>query len=90
MNAKKVGFWVTIFVVIFFILDGDRWEFLPQPMRNASFETRTFLIGLWPDWLKPKDRDQERQEEIDRLQGQAREPAPEQSLEQLSNPFGMS
>ncbi|NMG61116.1 hypothetical protein E1H12_22030 [Geitlerinema sp. P-1104] len=74
MNAKKVGFWATILIVIFFILDGDRWEFLPQPMRNASFETRMFFIGLWPDWLKPRDRDEQRQEEIDRLQGQVHEP----------------
>lgn len=86
MNAKKVGFWVTIFVVIFFILDGDRWGFLPQPMRNASFQTRTFLIGLWPDWLKPKDRNEEMEQEIERLQGQISAPVPKPSRLQRSDP----
>lgn len=90
MNAKKVGFWATILIVIFFILDGDRWEFLPKPMRDASFETRTFLIGLWPDWLKPKDRNQDREEEIERLQGQVPEQLPEQFLEPLSDSSGIT
>lgn len=74
MNAKKVGFWLAVFLIIFYILDGDRWSFLPQSMRNASYESRTFLIGLWPDWLKPKDRNREREEEIERLEGRRSNP----------------
>jgi hypothetical protein len=68
MNAKKVSFWIVALAVIFFIFDGDRWSFLPQSMRNASYESRTFLIGLWPDWLQPKDRNQDTEEEIRRLE----------------------
>jgi hypothetical protein len=90
MNAKKVGFWAVILIAIFFILDGDRWEFLPQPVRSASFETRTFLIGLWPDWLKPKDRNEDMEEEIERLQGQVVAPVPEPSCLPLSDSSSLS
>ncbi|MGC9502430.1 hypothetical protein [Baaleninema sp.] len=68
MNAKKIGFWAVVVLAVLFIVDGDRWEFLPQPMRNASYQSRTFLVGLWPDWLKPKDRNQEREQQIEELE----------------------
>ncbi|WP_017661543.1 hypothetical protein [Baaleninema simplex] len=68
MNAKKIGFWTVVILIVLFIVDGDRWTFLPQSMRDASYQSRTFLVGLWPDWLKPKDRDQQRQEQIEQLE----------------------
>ncbi|MDC0835270.1 hypothetical protein CKA32_006288 [Geitlerinema sp. FC II] len=68
MNAKKIGFWAVVILLVLFIVDGDRWTFLPRSMRDASYQSRTFLVGLWPDWLKPKDRDQQRQEQIEQLE----------------------
>ncbi|MBO9998988.1 MAG: hypothetical protein J7641_08280 [Cyanobacteria bacterium SID2] len=68
MNTKKIGFWAVVLLVALFIIDGDRWEFLPRSMRNASYNSRTFLVDLWPDWLKPKNRNQQREQEIEQLE----------------------
>ena len=56
-----------VLAVITFITSGDTWEFLPKPMQEASTTTREFFVSLWPEWLKPKDVDAEREKEIEQL-----------------------
>ena len=63
-NLLKILF---VLAVATFITSGDTFEFLPQPMRDASVTTREFLVSLWPDWLRPKDRNAEREQELDNL-----------------------
>jgi len=70
MLPKKMFFPLTVLFIIF-VITGDRLTFLPYPVRNASYQSRTFVLGLWPDWLKPKDQNQQREQEIEKLQGQA-------------------
>ena len=65
---KKLTFPAFI-LAIAFIFAGDRLAFLPAPVRALSYNSRAFLGGLWPDWLRPKDRNEGRQDEIDRLEG---------------------
>ncbi len=64
---KKLSFPALVLIVAF-ILAGDRLMFLPQPVRAASYHSRAFLGGLFPDWLQPKDRNQQRQDQIDELE----------------------
>ncbi|MGB3404828.1 MAG: hypothetical protein WBA77_19240 [Microcoleaceae cyanobacterium] len=56
-----------VLAVITFIASGDTLEFLPKPMREASTTTREFLASLWPEWLKPQDRDAGREKELEQL-----------------------
>ena len=63
-NLLKILF---VLAVATFITSGDTFEFLPQPMRDASVTTREFLVSLWPDWLRPKDRDAGREKELEQL-----------------------
>ncbi|MEL7036803.1 MAG: hypothetical protein AAFO04_14445 [Cyanobacteria bacterium J06592_8] len=67
MNPRKlIGIFFLLLVAIF-ITSGDTYEFLPKPARDASVKSREFIVGLWPDWLRPKDRDSKREQELEQL-----------------------
>ncbi|MEG4088955.1 hypothetical protein [Microcoleus sp. Pol12B4] len=51
-----------------FTLYGDTLTFLPKPVRDSSVASRKFFVGLWPDWLRPRDFNEKRQQDIDKLQ----------------------
>ncbi|MEG4112297.1 MULTISPECIES: hypothetical protein [unclassified Microcoleus] len=51
-----------------FTLYGDTLTFLPKPVRDTSVASRKFFVGLWPDWLRPRDFNEKRQEDIEKLQ----------------------
>ena len=63
-RRQLLGIFVLLLVAIF-ITSGDSFEFLPKPARNASRQSREFIVGLWPDWLKPVDRDSQREKELE-------------------------
>ncbi len=68
MNPKKLLGIFFLLLVAIFITSGDTYEFLPDSAREASFKSREFIVGLWPDWLRPKDRDSQRERELEQLQ----------------------
>ncbi|WP_413162556.1 hypothetical protein ACL6C3_26200 [Capilliphycus salinus ALCB114379] len=68
MNPKKLLGIFFLLLVAIFITSGDQYEFLPPSAREASVKSREFIVGLWPDWLRPKDRDAERERELEQLQ----------------------
>lgn len=73
MTPKKILGWTAIILVITFITSGDTFNFLPKPARDASKTSREFLVSLWPEWLKPKDTNAEREQEIKKIeQGQTK------------------
>ncbi|MEM7554491.1 MAG: hypothetical protein AAF378_10390 [Cyanobacteria bacterium P01_A01_bin.84] len=58
---RKPGIFLLLVVFLLFIALGD--SILPEPMKSASYNTRTginnFVIGLFPSWepkLDPKKR----------------------------------
>ncbi|MGL5082606.1 MAG: hypothetical protein ACRC8A_14055 [Microcoleaceae cyanobacterium] len=53
--------------MLFFVLSGDSWSFLPQSARNVSVKTREFFGSFWPSWLQPKDTNEQREEELKQL-----------------------
>ncbi|ABG53326.1 hypothetical protein Tery_4334 [Trichodesmium erythraeum IMS101] len=55
-------------VAIVFVSFGDSLEFIPEPIQNASFKSRKFAVGLWPDWLKPKNRNERTEEALEKLE----------------------
>ncbi len=63
-RRQLLGIFVLLLVAIF-ITSGDTFEFLPKSARDASRQSREFIVGLWPDWLKPIDRDSEREKELE-------------------------
>ena len=65
---KKNVIPVVILFAALFILYGDTLTFLPKPVREASLGSRKFMVGLWPNWLKPRDVNKQRDREIDQLQ----------------------
>ena len=66
---KQSSFGFIFFVLLIgFVIAGDSLAFLPQPVRNASLQSRTFVVGLFPKWLKPKDRDAAREDQIRKLE----------------------
>ncbi len=66
---KQSSFGFIFFVLLIgFVIAGDSLTFLPQPVRNASLQSRTFVVGLLPKWLKPKDRDAAREDQIRKLE----------------------
>lgn len=68
MNPKNLlGIFLLLLVAIF-ITSGDQYEFLPKPAREASVKSREFIVGLWPDWLRPQDRDSQREQELEQLE----------------------
>ncbi|MEA5499862.1 hypothetical protein VB834_13160 [Limnoraphis robusta Tam1] len=68
MNPKKLLGILFLLLVAIFITSGDTYEFLPKPAREASVKSREFIVGLWPDWLRPRDLDAQREKEIEQLQ----------------------
>ncbi|MGD1901447.1 MAG: hypothetical protein ACFB9N_04330 [Geitlerinemataceae cyanobacterium] len=58
---------VLVVLAIVFVTTADSYAFLPDPVRNASYKSRVFIIGLWPDWLKPKNQNEQREQEIEQL-----------------------
>lgn len=71
---KKNFIPLLLLLAVLFILYGDSLTFLPQPVRNASLAGRNFVAGLWPSWLRPRDFNEQREKDIDRLQ---QSPSPE-------------
>jgi hypothetical protein len=57
----------AIVLLIVFITVGDQYKFLPDSARTASYKTRMFIVGLWPEWLKPKNQNEQREQEIEQL-----------------------
>ena len=73
MTPKKILGWAAILLVITFITSGDTFNFLPKPARDASKTSREFIVGLWPDWLRPKDTNEKREQELKKIeQGQTK------------------
>ena len=68
---KKNLFWLFVILVVAFIIAGDSLEFFPEPVQNASFKSREFVVGLWPDWLKPKDNNQRTEKAIEEVEQKA-------------------
>lgn len=67
MSRRQLLGIFLLLVVAIFITSGDTFEFLPKSAREASRQSREFIVGLWPDWLKPIDLDSEREKELDQL-----------------------
>lgn len=70
MPPKKI-IWSLVFLAAAFIIVGDSLEFFPEPMQNASFKSREFIVGLWPEWLKPKETNQRTEKAIEEVENQA-------------------
>lgn len=66
MNPKKLLLPMIVLLIVF-ITVGDQYKFLPDSARTASYKARVFVIGLWPDWLKPKNQNEQREQEIEQL-----------------------
>jgi hypothetical protein len=66
MNKNLI--WLFVIVVIAFITVGDSFEFIPQPVQDASLQSRKFVVGLWPDWLRPKDTNERTEEAVEELE----------------------
>lgn len=67
MDYQKLIFPVVV-VTILFISAGDKLGFLPEPVKNASRQSRSFVMGLLPDWVEPTDRNSEREQQIEQLE----------------------
>lgn len=66
---KQSSFGFIFFVLLIgFVIAGDSLTFLPPPVRNVSLQSRTFVVGLFPKWLKPKDRDGAREDQIKKIE----------------------
>jgi hypothetical protein len=59
---------LLLLLAALFTLYGDTLTFLPKPVRDSSVASRKFFVGLWPDWLRPRDFNEKRQEDIEKLQ----------------------
>ncbi|MCL1466519.1 hypothetical protein [Argonema galeatum] len=75
MNKQTFGF-VFVLLLAGFIIAGDGLTFLPKPVRQASLQSRTFVVGLFPKWIRPKDRDAGRKNDIKNLEN-GQEPKPQ-------------
>lgn len=60
--------WFFGILVVAFIIAGDSLDFMPEPVQNASFKSREFIVGLWPDWLKPKNTNQRTEEALEEVE----------------------
>lgn len=69
MNKNLI--WLFALVALVFVTGGDSLEFLPKPVQNASLQSRKFVVGLWPDWLKPKNTNERTQEAVDDLENRS-------------------
>ncbi|MGL5511386.1 MAG: hypothetical protein ACRC2J_08205 [Microcoleaceae cyanobacterium] len=47
-------FLMVAILIGIFVSMGDKFAFMPKPVQKASYDSRVFLVGLWPSWLKPK------------------------------------
>ena len=65
MNKNLI--WLFVIAVIVFVTFGDSLEFIPEPVQNGSLESRKFIVGLWPDWLRPKNTNQRTEEAVENL-----------------------
>ena len=65
MNKNLI--WLFVIAVIVFVTFGDSLEFIPEPVQNGSLESRKFIVGLWPDWLRPKNTNQRTEEALENL-----------------------
>lgn len=72
MNPKKLLGILFLLLVAIFITSGDQYEFIPEPAREASVKSRKFIVGLWPDWLRRRDFDAQREKEIEQLEKQGK------------------
>jgi hypothetical protein len=68
---KKNLFWLLVILAAAFIIAGDKLEFFPEEVQDASFKSREFVVGLWPDWLRPKDNNQRTEKAIEEVENQA-------------------
>ncbi|MCL2923242.1 MAG: hypothetical protein MGF17_01055 [Trichodesmium sp. MAG_R04] len=66
MNKNLI--WLFVIAVIVFVTFGDSLEFIPEPIQNGSLESRKFIFGLWPDWLKPQNINQRTEEAVENLE----------------------
>ncbi|MGD1807219.1 hypothetical protein ACP6PL_17525 [Dapis sp. BLCC M126] len=66
MNKNLI--WLFVIVAIVFVSAGDSLEFMPESLQNASLESRKFVVGLWPDWLKPKNTNERTEEALEKLE----------------------
>lgn len=66
MNKNLI--WLFVILVIAFVTSGDSLEFMPEPVQNASLQSRKFVVGLWPEWLKPKDTNERTEEAVEKLE----------------------
>lgn len=67
MNKNTFGF-IFVVLLIAFVVAGDSLTFLPPQVRSASVQSRNFVVGLFPKWLKPTDRDAQRKNEIQQIE----------------------
>ncbi|NEP89458.1 MAG: hypothetical protein F6K18_22955 [Okeania sp. SIO2C2] len=69
MNKNLI--WLFVIVSIVFVTAGDSFEFVPQPVQNASLQSRKFIVGLWPDWLRPKNTNERTEDAVKDLENRA-------------------
>ena len=67
MPKKNLIPLLLLFIALF-TLYGDTLTFLPKPVRDTSVASRKFFVGLWPKWLRPRDNNEQRQRQIDKLE----------------------
>ncbi|OCR01483.1 hypothetical protein BCD67_18470 [Oscillatoriales cyanobacterium USR001] len=68
MAKKLLPFFIIL--IIAFIAIGDSLTFFPKPVKEASVKSRTFVIGLWPKWLRPRNTNEGREKDIENLDKQ--------------------
>ncbi len=71
MPPKKL-IWSLIILVTAFIIAGDSFEFVPEPVQNASLKSREFVVGLWPKWLKPKQTNERTEKAIEEIENKSK------------------
>lgn len=67
MPKKNLIPLLLLFIALF-TLYGDTLTFLPKPVRDTSVASRKFFVGLWPKWLRPRDNNEQRQRQIEKLE----------------------
>ncbi|NEQ72474.1 MAG: hypothetical protein F6K23_04935 [Okeania sp. SIO2C9] len=69
MNKNLI--WLFVIVSIVFVTAGDSFEFVPQPIQSASLQSRKFIVGLWPGWLKPKNTNERTEDAVENLENRS-------------------
>lgn len=67
---------IIVILGIAFVAFGDSFTFLPKPVRDASVSSRNFVVGLWPKWLRPRDLNEKREQDIEQLNKPGANPSP--------------